>query len=345
MLMTFKYFAEVPSKMHLFYREAFLVLFRWHDATKEAYTREFRSGLDVDAFSNLFAEVCFRSYRDEKYEFMHTEFSTYFDASVKSAKLDICITADDFLYDLCTCLCIMYDEGGKYHFVHRSFQEYFAALFMSRQSEEFLRRLVSFYENRVGKRRRNFNINYQGDTTFSMLYDIMQDKVEAFIIVPFLERLIEKCDAGDGYWTFLETLYPTITYEVNTADSHSDMDSNSFIFGFIYNLTDIMYGEGYGTGDLPYHESLVTAVELPEEGWVYSRDYEGDFWPIDEGIGWKLEMDVRQVRRLSGMYGDILSSLDDDDFIYKQQYLYARQLLNELKTKHQTRQDDLLDLL
>jgi len=345
MLMTFKYFAEVPSKMHLFYRQAFLVLFRMHDSSKGAYTREFRSGLDVDAFSNLFSEICFRSYCDDKYEFMHTEFVLYFQASVQSAKLDIRITADDFLHDLCTCLCIMYDEGSKYHFVHRSFQEYFAALFMSRQSEDFLRKLGGFYEGRARSRLDQHIYGFQDDSTFSMLYDIMPDKVEAYVFVPFLEALIDECNNGDGYWTFLEKLYPHITYEINTSNSGTDMDSNSFIFGFIYDLTDIMYGEGYGTSDIPYDDMFVTALELPEAGWVESHEYSGDVWPIDGGVGWRLEIDVKQLRRLGRMHSDILELLDDDLFIYKTQYFYARHLLDELKAKHKSRQNDLLDLL
>ena len=37
MLMTFDEFAEIPSKMHVFYEQAFNVLYNKHDATKASF--------------------------------------------------------------------------------------------------------------------------------------------------------------------------------------------------------------------------------------------------------------------------------------------------------------------
>ncbi|NLV28550.1 MAG: NACHT domain-containing protein, partial [Erysipelotrichaceae bacterium] len=78
MLMTFEQFAEVPSKMHIFYREAFLALSQKHDASKGAYKRTLKTGLSADKFADYFAELCSRSYHDEKFELTETEFSKYY---------------------------------------------------------------------------------------------------------------------------------------------------------------------------------------------------------------------------------------------------------------------------
>ena len=100
---------------------------------------------------------------------------------------------------LCDNLCLMYFESGKYHFTHRSFQEYFCALFFSKQKDRTLEGIGDFFDN---LRSRNY-----GDKTFSMLYDMIPGKIDEYVFIPYLKKLFEECDAGDGYWTFLETMY------------------------------------------------------------------------------------------------------------------------------------------
>ena len=74
MLMTYEQFAEIPSKMHIFYREAYVALSQKHDASKGAYKRVLKTGLTADRFAEYFAEFCARSYRDERFEFTEVQF-------------------------------------------------------------------------------------------------------------------------------------------------------------------------------------------------------------------------------------------------------------------------------
>ncbi len=177
MLLTFEQFAEVPSKMHVFYREAFEVLAKRHDASKGAYKRPLNTGLSVDDFADYFAEMCFRSYNDEKFELTAEEFAGYYDnLKARVTANDKKTTARDFLEDLCSNLCLMYYEGNRYHITHRSFQEYFCALFFSKQKDKFIAKLGDFFERH---QRRMY-----GDCTFYMLYDMITEKVEEYIFLP-----------------------------------------------------------------------------------------------------------------------------------------------------------------
>lgn len=47
MLLTFQKHAVIPERLNDFYEEAFVTLFNAHDATKDAYVRDIRCGLDV----------------------------------------------------------------------------------------------------------------------------------------------------------------------------------------------------------------------------------------------------------------------------------------------------------
>ena len=50
MLLTFDNRASIPDKLNDFYEQAFATLFNMHDATKEAYVRDIRSGLGLRRF-------------------------------------------------------------------------------------------------------------------------------------------------------------------------------------------------------------------------------------------------------------------------------------------------------
>ena len=86
-----------------------------------------------------------------------------------------------FLDDLKDNLCIMYKEGEKYYFIHRSFQEYFAAVYFAYDYDDNLGQVGKFFDE-SGHRSRS-------DRTFDMLYDMIPEKVERFIFLPFLTEL------------------------------------------------------------------------------------------------------------------------------------------------------------
>ena len=185
MLLTFEQFAKVPSKMHVFYRAAFEVLAREHDSTKGSYKRPLNTGLAIDDFIVYFAELCFRSYKDERFELTTDEFTSYF--SILNAWVtanDKKTTARDFLDDLCSNLCLMHLEGERYHFTHGSFQEYFCALFLSKQKDKFITKLIDFFEEP--------NRRMYISDTFNMLYDLITGKVEEFIFLPYLTSYNKK---------------------------------------------------------------------------------------------------------------------------------------------------------
>lgn len=349
MLLTFERFAEIPSKMHIFYREAFLALSVTHDANKGAYKRALKTGLNIDEVETCFAEICFRSYRDQKYEFTDTEFTAYFGKLSKSGKIK---SASDFLYDMCHNLCLMYYEGGKYHFVHRSFQEYFAAVFMSKQNDEFIGKLGSFFE----KRAQNLSVS-----AFPMLYDIIPERVEQFIFVPYLSKLFAECDAAEGYWTFLEEMYPNIYYINGEVDDSFDNDSESYMFDFILNQLDYKYTES--PDDLPFFESLVTEEVSEDIGplicstsdgaggctwktfeWPYYEMEEGEEPPEPEIVGYKLEFNIWSDRQ-KPQYRKLIAMLEHDSFKIKSGYNAARAFLDTLVSKIRDRRDDLNDLL
>lgn len=343
MLMTFEQFAEVPSKMHIFYREAFIALSKNLDASKGAYKRNLKTGLTVDKFADYFAEFCSRTYHDEKFELTEAEFENYFYELNERSRCDDDITkAEDFLYDLCTNVCLMYMENGKYHFVHRSFQEYFCALYFSRQKDRNLLAIGQFFEE---YRSRNY-----GDKTFMMLYDMIPAKVDEYIFIPFLEKLINECDNEDGYWTFLSVMYPVLTFERGDTAEHLMVSSASYIYEFIKKR---FFNNTLDLADLPFDTSLVVrtygykktenqSVELVNLNEI-SGEYT-DLYGMPTPVGWVLQIDVGDLRKRAYKYKHMLELMNLDSFVLKKEYIDVRKCLEKLRLNLKPKGDSLFDL-
>jgi hypothetical protein len=134
MLLTFEENANIPDKMHLFYSKAFDTLFHKHDAMKEQYDRQRRSGLQIDDFEKVFSVFCLSTYVKEKLEFTKAELLKTIKSAIQYTGLDV--DADNLLFDLDEAVCLLQKEGNSFFFVHRSFQEYFTAVFLASCPED-----------------------------------------------------------------------------------------------------------------------------------------------------------------------------------------------------------------
>lgn len=342
MLMTFEQYADIPQKMHIFYEEAFKTLAQKHDANKGGFKRDLKTGLTIEQFGNFFAEICSRTYHDEKFELTEAEFSVYFDLLNERKRVgDYSTNASDYLYDLCTNMCLMYFESGKYHFTHRSFQEYFCALYFSKQKDKNLQAIGNFFEQR---RSRNY-----GDKTFLMLYDMIPEKVEEYIFTPYLSKLLSECDEADGYWSFLEIMYPHISYEVGETLDYDTISPSSYLYEFI---RDLLFENRLDRLALPYYDEFAVEkygyienegdhelVNLSDVSYEYIQE-NGEPDPV----GWTLEIDIADLRKKDYRYKELVSLIEKDDFPLKVEYANARMCLEHLLDAQKPSGDDLFSL-
>ena len=106
-----------------------------------------------------------------------------------------------------------------------------------------------------------------GDKAFDMLYEMIPEKVEEFIIIPYIESLQEYGSDDDNYIEFLQSIY--INYEFGIGDG-PDCDNIpcSFIYNFIVNKYELGEYGGYG--------EILTELSndfLQEEYYVINMNY------------------------------------------------------------------------
>lgn len=374
MLMTFEEYAEVPSKIYKFYEKTFDTLAKKHDDSK-LLVREFKSGLSKDQISELLAKICFLSYKDENYEFTEEEFKHYIVCCQKNeAKV---VIADDYLQDLLGNLCILLLDGGKYRFVHRSFQEYFCALNIKRtfdkvssdKKAQLSKGLILFFESRKPS----------NDKVLEMLYDMAQEKVEEFILVPKLEGLLDSFDYNGegGYWAFLENAFSSlrcwhdyhecIETDEDTGEvydeSHFDfaLDSDGLVISeilsfIIYNLLKPFDDED-DVLDGTYYENEAIMSKVPKiiaefrKAEILDADKRNQIdepesnreifvYPCFTKVGEDYWFSIDAVRQNPEQYSELLSVLGDDDFRHKRLYFALVEFLTELKSRQKATDDE-----
>ena len=354
MLMTYERFANVPYKMHIFYREAYETLATKHDATKGAYKRVLNTKLNTDAFEKYLAEFCARTYKEETFEFYDRDIQTGFEMLNEVKKNKPSFSYIEFRDDLTNNLCLLYKEGDIYQFIHRSFQEYFCALYFSRQKDRNLYKIGQFFNYRWGRS--------HTDQTFAMLYDMIPEKIEEYIFLPYLEDLFDKCDSENGYWTFLEDVYSYFNYFHGQVDSLYSNKARQYLYQFIietYGLEDNEIGEA----DLPYEESFVISEyayvnnswfdKEAEEYWELQEKDSIDECYIDafgepETVGANLEVSIQDILEEPEMWSEFIEAMEAERFPVLREYKNVRrfyiELKKEIEKKRNTSSDDLFEL-
>jgi hypothetical protein len=183
-----------------------------------------------------------------------------------------------------------------------------------------------------------------------MLYDMIPEKIDEYVFLPFLSDLFKECDDSDGYWSFLEIIYPRLSYERGETDEFMSNSPASYLYEFIKKT---FFDNDCDCNALPFYDSLVSErygyieegdgrrnlVNLSEVGYDYEREF-GE----PEANGWILEFDVDEVRRKKGTYKELLSMLDSEDFVLKREYADSRKHFEKLVTKQKPTGDGLFDL-
>lgn len=209
MLLTFDNRASIPDKLNDFYEQAFATLFNMHDATKEAYVRDIRSGLGCEDFKMVFAYFCFKSYFTGDNEFNEVRLRSYIQDCQKKFEF-IKFSIDEFLIDLTQSVCMLIKEGINYRFTHRSFQEYFAAWYTCKLTDEEQRILLEKWIKESSA--------IQTDSYFTMLFNLQGEKVNKIILYPGIKKLERKYNEVGFSIDLLKYLFSGVSINMRGED-------------------------------------------------------------------------------------------------------------------------------
>lgn len=229
MLLTYEQIAEIPSKMHIFYNQAFETLFNKHDALKSLYKRKTFTEMPIDDFKRVLSAFSMTSYAKRHVSFTREDVDVFLDSARKLTNLDF--SNEKFLNDLLESVCILYRDGLYYTYTHRSFQEYFAAHFLSYfnspRRKQLLVRMVS------GASR---------DNVLTLLFEMNPEAVEQDLIMPMLEQALTDAESVKRgvyrYARILDLWYEGLSNFTDDQVGYqfSDNKSLSYLIIFVYNM-------------------------------------------------------------------------------------------------------------
>ena len=184
MLLTYEQFADIPDRMYSFYGQAFDTLFQRHDALKEQFQRKTYTGLPREEFIACFAAFCSMSYLEQRFSFNEASLHHLAEKAIQyarnnNANIRKSVTADNFLSDLHSSVCMLHQDGIEVAFVHRSFQEYFSAVFAVETHGRKTKRLLDQFSHRLG------------DSVVSMALEMDREGIEQKWVIPVIADLEE----------------------------------------------------------------------------------------------------------------------------------------------------------
>lgn len=218
----------------------------------------------------------------------------------------------------------------NYEFIHRSFQEYFCAKFFHKQLDEDLKRVIPIFDRNETTKK--------DDMALSMLFDMKPQAVERYLILPYLQDFIRKCDEGEGLWTFLKTIHPD--YEIADGEAVAEeefTEPHSNLYAFIlshYNipLLNIVPDEIDGISEAEY-DTMVYREDTQEDIWrsYLPPDYDLHYGEPDiTGHAYHFYWEDIQIEHC---YRELKESLENEDSPFQKEYASIRNLLNELTQK------------
>lgn len=317
MIISYSQTNNIPTQRYLFYEQAYRAMATRHDALK-GITRNFFTGLNERDFQRVFGHFCADSYVDHNLKFTRVKLDRYLQKVIDEEKMNTDV--DMFFKDIVQKLCLMFLDGSEYKFIHRSFQEYFAAYYFTTLMDE---EYADVYDAI-----RAIDREIISDETIPMLFGLDKKKCEKYIILPFLESIVDaqenKIDEeyDEEYREFLPRFYSSIEFATGELDDDfTDNRIQSALYKFVVEHYDIQ--QYISSSDFDNDESWADDTEQyylvedyrggPDHE---SSSYESDIWqytdeagnPYDgihiEEAGVVGKIDTNEVTRNSSLTGE-----------------------------------------
>lgn len=209
MALTYQENANIPSKVSLFYAQAYEALFLKHDARKGAFRRTHLTSLDIQDFARVFGAFCVQTYNKREFSFTYLQAIAYIKKSSTNVRLDV--DPGSFLQDCKQAVCLLVEDGTKIAFTHRSFQEYFVASYINSADPITQRSLIHRFSGGLGQ-----------DNVMSLLWEMNSSLVDRELLIVGLQDMFEEIRVTDRveaehYFRILE--HEIVEFEITDRGS------------------------------------------------------------------------------------------------------------------------------
>lgn len=133
LVLSYKSYQKLPSKMSDFYDALFQTLLQRHDGTKPGFTRERACALDDGQYRQVFETLCILAKKEKEQSYSYETIHRLAKAALSQCSL----TAEPKYYvsDIVKITCLILRDGVEHRFIHKTVQEYYTAAYIEKQPE------------------------------------------------------------------------------------------------------------------------------------------------------------------------------------------------------------------
>lgn len=144
LVLSYKSYQQLPTKLSEFYDSLFQTLLQRHDGTKPGFTRPRGCALDDNEYRQAFETQCILAKK-----LGQQSFSVRMFVEITKKALTECgfrVSASAFVDDIIKITCLIIRDGEECRFIHKTVQEYYTASFIQKKPQawasEFYSRLL-----------------------------------------------------------------------------------------------------------------------------------------------------------------------------------------------------------
>lgn len=135
LVLCYKSYQKLPTKLSDFYDALFQTLLQRHDGTKPGFTRERRCALDDSQYRQVFESICINAKKARQQSFNHEAIYGVTQSAVTQCALDV--NPQSYLDDIVKITCLILRDGEEYRFIHKTVQEYYTAAYIWKKPESW----------------------------------------------------------------------------------------------------------------------------------------------------------------------------------------------------------------
>jgi len=226
LLMSYKFYQTIPTKLSDFYETIFINLLQRHDGTKPAFTRSRRCSLNDNQYRQVFDAFCFESKKQNTVLFDYQQ--VYSSVQKAMSLLDIREDIDSYIKDIKNITCLLLEESGEYRFIHQTVQEYYSASFLKSLPEPSA---VKFYQSCLDESK-----GWRWRQELDFLADIDKYRHNKYYFIPLCSR----------YMGYEHDLDPNFLLPAEISLERTKNIVDSWEIGFVYNAAPRLSFIGFG---------------------------------------------------------------------------------------------------
>lgn len=181
LVVSYKSYQQVPTRLPDFYNGLFQILLQRHDGSKPNFVRKRKSGLNDSIFRAAFDSLCFQTKLLRKESFSHAEMISCAQKALESVN-QLEVAPEDFLADVADITCLVVRDGEECRFIHKSVQEFFVASFLKEKPEEYVKKFYSAIS------KNGFSTRWIQELDF--LEEVDRYRYSKFFLIPHIKQLL-----------------------------------------------------------------------------------------------------------------------------------------------------------